>query len=743
MNRDIATLRDAIVKLTQMLTGKGLRVTQQGAQAYVESDPVTLKPVRVNIPFIPDTATEDLILAIQGFIDHEVAHVLFTDWSVVKKAAKHGKQMDQLHNIVEDTFIERAIGGKFPGSVFNVKRLHDFFIANITKTALKDPKVKGDPMREFQVLLVPICRAWSGQEKFQHFLKSEGHWDHSLVKAFVENVPEEVIKRFPKIKNSAEALDIAETLHAVLYPPKPSGAEDEGEDEGDPSESMSSGGKGSGKKKGSGEQKGKPSSSKSKPSDDDAGGEEEGKSKAPAPKKPKPAAEDDETKEKSGADDEKSGRGDKSEEDESTDADEGDEDDGAGSDEKDGDGADENEEDEEGDLRTGDGEQEDGDENSGGKGDSSGDDEDGDDGEVGAEGDGDADEGGKAERGRDTEAEASPRGSPFMDNSPDLTDADFDGALEKRITDATTRETRNAEYVLFTKDFDRIERHEVSASFKDEQLTKLDDETRHMIGVMQKDIERMMASRSQVLRVPGFRSGRLHSASLHRISAGDDRVFRRTQENNSKDTAVSLLIDNSGSMGGAPMRVAMSAGYALSQTLERVGIAHECIGFTTMWATKPAGWSAEVIRNEARRIGTKFARTEPILMPIYKGFEERLTPAVKRRFADAAMNQRFLANNVDGEAVETASLRLMPRREHRKVLLVLSDGYPAADGDRKALYSHLHASVAGATKAGIEVIGIGIMNDAVKTFYPKHMVLHDLESLPGTVMGELKRILTA
>jgi cobalamin biosynthesis protein CobT len=201
------------------------------------------------------------------------------------------------------------------------------------------------------------------------------------------------------------------------------------------------------------------------------------------------------------------------------------------------------------------------------------------------------------------------------------------------------------------------------------------------------------------------------------------------------------LVDNSGSMGGRKTKTAMSAAYALSSTLERVKVAHECIGFTT--GSGGPGYSSSVISAESHRIGRSFSRTEPVYMPIFKTFEERLTPVVKKRFAEAVGNQNFLANNIDGEAVETAYMRLLKRKERRKVLIVLSDGFPACYGNASELYSHLHKAVADATKSGVQVIGIGIMSNAVKTFYPNHVVLNELEKLPLTVMGELKRILTA
>jgi cobalamin biosynthesis protein CobT len=316
---------------------------------------------------------------------------------------------------------------------------------------------------------------------------------------------------------------------------------------------------------------------------------------------------------------------------------------------------------------------------------------------------------------------------------------DYDDAIAAKIGEEARDMTGTAPYRIYTKDFDTIEPFPVEmAAYQDDWLTRLDDRTRQSVGVMQKEIQRMMAARSQCVNVPGFRSGRLHTAGLHRLAAGDDRVFRRLHVNESKDVAVELLIDNSGSMQGIKMETAMEAGYALSTTLERVGIQHEVIGFTTKWHP----WAPEIqeARQAAVDSGIPYTRYEPIYMPVYKGFDERLTSEVKRRFA-AAPHQDFMGSNVDGESLEMAAYRLLRRKETRKVLLVLSDGKPIADGDVKALRRHLKDTVKAVEARGIETVGIGILTDAPRHYFPKFALLNNAAELPKCVMGELKRIL--
>ena len=126
-------------------------------------------------------------------------------------------------------------------------------------------------------------------------------------------------------------------------------------------------------------------------------------------------------------------------------------------------------------------------------------------------------------------------------------------------------------------------------------------------------------------------------------------------------------------------------------------------------------------------------------MPIYKGFDERMTTEVRRRFAWGYGHAAWLNQNVDGECVRIAGERLLRQPQERRVLMVWSDGQPACLApDSRALYSDLHASVAWCERAGIEVIGVGIQTDVVKRFYPKHFVLDDVADLPrppGPVSG--------
>jgi len=176
MNRDVLILRETVTKLVPMLAERDIKVTQQGTKAFVDYHPTTAEPRRVNIPFIPDNASASLLLAIQGFLDHEVAHLLFTDSQAVKAAHHKGARIANMHNVIEDTFIERMMRRRFKGSDYNLNKVGEFFLAEFTEPSVKEAIDEGNIAGAFGVLLVPVMRAWSGQRVFQRYMDDGDKW---------------------------------------------------------------------------------------------------------------------------------------------------------------------------------------------------------------------------------------------------------------------------------------------------------------------------------------------------------------------------------------------------------------------------------------------------------------------------------------------------------------------------------------------------------------------------------------
>lgn len=836
MNRDVIVLREAIVKIAQMLSEMNIRVTQIGMRAYVEADR-TGKPIRVNLPYIPDNASEGLVIAIQGFLDHEVAHVLFTDFKAVKAAYKISRRMGNLHNIIEDTYIERMMRRKFPGSNYNLARLHDFFIKEFTEPQLEKAMESGDERMLLSALLVPAMRAWSGQTAFIDYMSDKWH----LIKTYVDRIDDlkdEVIK----VKNSWEGLDLAKRMYEAMklkeekIPESPSNTlrskeEQQEQEEGqEQSAGGSSGDQSDDQDNQNDADQNDADQSDAGDSDSDEGEESEGAGGSEGDEKEDgdeqdgsggSSGEDEESDDSASDSGEETKEGDDIEEsedgdggDNQTDKDSGDESgdfdagaDGEGADdpeqsagesvEKDdgddgedegsssGSGDDDTQEEEgtgslgddggsesEGedagddagdqddvldgheaepgdhsageDEEPGEGAEESSAESSGG--DARSDDEglDGKD-EAGEEASDDSEEsdGDPAEEGDgDADAMAEEQGFPFIDDALDE-HKDYDEIIARELTEKSTKIASKADYLVYTKDWDKIEPLDASMTYFGPKVAEVEDTTREMVGVMQKDLERAIAAQSRVRFTSGHRSGRLDGAAMTRVLMKREDVFRRKEVSKSRSTAVQLLVDCSGSMTEEKkIKVAAIAAFALVSVIERIGVACEVIGFTTYtWDYYEARRRMEDITKEEARIGRKFSRVEPIYMPIIKGWNERLTPSVKCRFPALYCEGVELRNNIDGECLEYAAQRLLQRTEDRKIMIVLSDGYPAAYGNMSELSWHLQHTVKNIEKTGIEVVGIGIKSDDVRYYYHKHVVLHRVEELPAVVMKQLSAYL--
>ncbi|SCW95755.1 cobaltochelatase CobT-related protein [Ancylobacter rudongensis] len=791
MNREIIELREVIQKLVPLLTNRGLKVTQRGSQAFVLTDLRTRQPVSVNIPSVGDGASPEFIRAIQGFIDHEVAHVLITDWNYygggpTPQEAKDPKvrAFQNTHNIVEDTMIEREIVKIFPGSERNISDTRKFFLERITSEALKTAK---NEQEAFIYLLVPAMRALAGHVEMEDYMDRGGHWKNPLVDNLVNSLKPSTLAALKTCSSTKETLEIAREVHEILYPPAPpappapapSPEKGDGEDKPDDTAGPGEGDKerkheeagddGEGEAAPdaeNGEDEDKPEDAEgSEDEEAEAAGteddddSEDAEEEAPQSAAPEGEDEDEESKDDAGDQDDDGRDGDSGKDGESQEKDD------AGESGKSSAGDDADDDAEDGAVGGAEGD-EDGEDQADGSG-ASGDDEGGEGGAGGAgeNEDGEqsddssagstpqvitagADGGGVGEIETADESDDKKGGGGGVGNAAgksmfEFKDDAFEGQdLSAQIAVLISEEAVEAldrdHYTVFTRELDKIAPLVPPEKINDRWIPDMEDEVRSMTSRMQKDIERLMAAQSYIIRTPGHRAGKLHAPSLYRVPQGDGRVFSQREEHKSKDTAVMLLIDNSGSMKGQKMRLAMMAGYALSTTLERVSIAHEVIGFTTGDYYGIPSSLQEAMQEDARKSGVRWDRMLPIVMPVYKEFDERVTPLVKKRIAYSMNAQNGLQGNIDGESLEYAAMRLIKRREKRKVMLVLSDGQPAGSNHAGP---HLKYVVQNLTKIGIETIGIGIMDRAVERYYPKSVVLNNVSELPNEVMGALKKIL--
>ncbi len=238
--------------------------------------------------------------------------------------------------------------------------------------------------------------------------------------------------------------------------------------------------------------------------------------------------------------------------------------------------------------------------------------------------------------------------------------------------------------------------------------------------------------------------GMIDNARLARIVARPDviDIYKIEKDTNFKDTVVTLLIDNSGSMRGRPITIAALSADILARTLERCGVKVEILGFTTR------DWKGGMCRKRWLADGRPSdpGRLNDLRHIIYKSAEMRLSRA--RRNLGLMLKDGILKENIDGEAVLWAYERLRIRKEQRKILMVISDGAPVDDSTLSInaggyLDRHLREAIAEVERdRSIELLAIGIGHDVTR-YYSRAVTLHDVEQLGDTMVEEITKLFKA
>ena len=232
--------------------------------------------------------------------------------------------------------------------------------------------------------------------------------------------------------------------------------------------------------------------------------------------------------------------------------------------------------------------------------------------------------------------------------------------------------------------------------------------------------------------------GVIDSARLARIVANPDNPlsYKQEKETDFRDTVVSLLIDNSGSMRGRPITVAAMCADILGRTLERCGVKTEILGFTTR------AWKGGHSRDRwvAEGKPANPGRLNDLRHVIYKSGDEPLRRA--RRKLGLMLKEGLLKENIDGEALLWAHQRLLLRPEERRILMVISDGAPVDDSTLSAnaghyLDHHLRQVISWIeTRSPVELVAIGIGHDVTR-YYRRAVTIVDTEQLGGAMMDQL------
>ena len=339
-------------------------------------------------------------------------------------------------------------------------------------------------------------------------------------------------------------------------------------------------------------------------------------------------------------------------------------------------------------------------------------------------------------------------GEGDRDGADDMQDGDVgddgeEGMLPVRPNRPWSDLSAAFDYKVFTEAFDEV----VSASelCDEEELTRLraylDAQLKGLQGIVTKLANRLQRRlMAQQNRSWAFdqEEGMLDAARLARvvISPGHSLSYKIERDVEFKDTVVTLLIDNSGSMRGRPISIAAISADVLARTLERCGVKTEILGFTTR------AWKGGQSR-EAWLANGKVAhpgRLNDLRHIVYKKADEPWRHA--RRNLGLMMREGLLKENIDGEALLWAHARLLARPEDRRILMVISDGAPVDDSTLSVnsagyLEAHLRKVIDWIERQSpVQLVAIGIGHDVTR-YYKRAVTIMDVEQLGGTMIEQL------
>lgn len=223
--------------------------------------------------------------------------------------------------------------------------------------------------------------------------------------------------------------------------------------------------------------------------------------------------------------------------------------------------------------------------------------------------------------------------------------------------------------------------------------------------------------------------GQLNTRSLARLVSepGYRKPFKELTKTEVNNVAIQILIDMSGSMGGR-MQTATATAVVLAEALRELNITFEVTGFHSEYSSQFASWS------RANNIDSRFNRqNEALHKYIFKNFDSLNLTGITKLYVGS--------QNPDGEGVRWAASRLSKQKAKRKILFVLSDGAPAAEGDCSILAKDLKLAVEQISKHGIEVVGVGIQTTHVKEYYPDFIVVNKISDLPSETMNKLSKLI--
>ena len=326
-----------------------------------------------------------------------------------------------------------------------------------------------------------------------------------------------------------------------------------------------------------------------------------------------------------------------------------------------------------------------------------------------------------------------------------------EGSIEEeielgKIEQPEFTDNRNLSYKAFTRKYDEIidAKDLVSAEEALRLRSQLDNLIKpHLttIGKLANRLQRLLLAQQNTSWNFNLDEGSLDSSRLHRVIAepGYPLSYKQETENKFKDTVITLLIDNSGSMRGRSISLAAICGDIISSTFERCSVKTEVLGFTTKH------WKGGESKSDWINGGNPSSpgRLNDLRHIIYKSADSSWRRS--RKFFGAMLREGLLKENVDGEALMWSFSRLIKRQEERKIIIVISDGAPVDDSTLSAngedyLDMHLKESIKFIESSqNIELQAIGIGHD-VNKYYKNAITIHRAEELGEVLLEKLTNL---
>jgi len=353
-------------------------------------------------------------------------------------------------------------------------------------------------------------------------------------------------------------------------------------------------------------------------------------------------------------------------------------------------------------------------------------------------------EGSQQEGAEDEASEQSELGSMGDDEEPE--DGDVEAGASERSYEGTLAQDERYVYKVYSRRDDEVIRADKLA--KPRELTDLREQLDNQLGDMQALISRVAARLQHKLMAQQQHAwhyqmdeGFLDTNALPTIisSPANPLAFKQQHSIKNRDTVVTLLLDNSGSMRGRPISIAAACADVLARTLERCGVKVEILGFTTVaWKggqSRKSWLDAGSPENPGRLNDTRHI--------IYKAANDPLRRTTKN--LGLMLQGGLLKENIDGEALQWAYRRLLARNERRKILMMISDGAPIDDSTLSSnpagfLERHLRQVIDEIeNRSSVELLAVGIGHD-VTQYYDHAVTIISADQLAQAMTEELVKL---